>query len=111
MNIVNKINCFAQNDPMAVVLSSFLAGLLFSGVSFGIVYVILFLIFWEFLYFGYLSCNERRWDFDYRILVILAAFLGFLVGAFFHDADDHYESFNKFKDDMEYYGKEFEWYS
>lgn len=108
---MNQLNDFVENSPYLLVLSSFLSGLLFSGISWGIVYVILFLIFWEICYFGYVSANGRTWDMDYRITVLMAALLGYLVGAFFHDQDDHWDSWNHFKNNCDYYGKDFGWFS
>lgn len=110
MESFKKINYFLENDPMASVLSAFLAGLLFSGVSFGLIYVLLFFLFWEILYIGYLDCNNEKWDFGHRVLLIMSALLGFLIGAFFHGSDDHYNSYNKFRKDMDYYGKELGWF-
>lgn len=106
---MENINYFINNDPFAPVLASFLAGLLFSSVSFGIIYVIIFLIIWEIFYFGYLDVNDKIWSLDDRVTVILAAFLGFLLGRFFHDDDDHQESFDKFCKDANYYGKQCGW--
>lgn len=106
---MDAINDFIYNDPMSTVLMSFLTGLLFSGVSFGLIYVIIFLIIWEVFYFGYLDVNNRDWLLDERVTVILAALLGFLVGRFFHDDDDHAESIDRFKNDIDYYGRHCNW--
>lgn len=107
---MEKVNHFIYNEPMIPVLLSFLTGLLFSGISWGIVYVVLFLIIWEVIYFGYLSANHRPWIMDDRLLIILAAFLGFLTGAFFHENDSYWDDYKKFNDDADYYGKEFGWF-
>jgi hypothetical protein len=103
---MENINDFIDKSPYSYVLMGFLSGLLFSGISWGIVYVILFLILSEILYFGYLSANDYMWDFDLRATVLLAALLGYLTGAFFHDMDDHYESWCKFKKDYDGWVKE-----
>ena len=108
---MEKVNYFIYNEPMIPILLSFLTGLLFSGISWGIVCVILFLLIWEVIYFGYLDANNRPWIMDDRLLIILAAFLGFLVGAFFHEKDTHFEDYKKFNDDMDYYGREFGWFN
>lgn len=107
---MESLNSFINDDPMAIVLMGFMSGLLFSGISWGIIYIILFLILWEILYFGYLNVNDRAWDFSHRLIVILATILGFLIGRFFHNDDDHEKSCQKFKEDMDYYGKEFGWF-
>lgn len=108
---MEAVNCFINNDPMAVVLISFMTGLLFSAVSWGLIYVLLFLIIWEILYYGYLNANDRAWGFDHRITVIMAALLGFLLGRFFHDDDDHFSSCSEFKDDVNKYGDDFAWFN
>ena len=107
---MDEFNDWINNDPMAYVLASFLAGLLFSGTSWGIIYVLLFLVLWEILYFCYSDANNMLWNPDERLLLVLAALLGYLTGAFFHDDDNHYEAYHKFKDDIDYYGKEFDWF-
>ena len=104
------MNQFINEDPYAFVLMGFLSGVLFSGVSWGIVYVILFLIISEILYFGYVSANGRLWDIDLRITVLMAALLGYLAGAFFHHDDDHYDSWCRFREDYDRWGKEMGWY-
>jgi len=110
MDYFNKLNCDIQNDKGYVVIAALISGILFSGISFGLVYVILFLLIWEFLYFAYLHANYRKWNLGDRILVILAAILGFLLGRFLHEDDDHNADLDKFMDDYEYYGKEFGWF-
>ena len=107
---MENVACFINNDPMIPIFISFITGLLFSGISWGIVYVVLFLIIWEIIYFGYLNANNRPWIVRDRLLIILAALLGFLTGSFFHENDDHFDSFKKINDDVEYYGKEFGWF-
>jgi len=110
MNHLRSLNCQIKNDPNFTILMSLIVGFLFAGISWGIIYVIIFLILWEIAYFAYLNCNNKKWDLEVRVTVILAAFLGFLLGTNLHDKDDHYESCKKFKKDMKHYGKEFEWF-
>ena len=107
---MEKVNYFIYNEPMIPILLSFLTGLLFSSISWGIVYVILFLVIWEVIYFGYLDANNRPWIMDDRLLIILAAFLGFIAGRIFHESDDFVDDYKKFNDDADYYGKEFGWF-
>jgi hypothetical protein len=110
MHFIEKLNCEIYNDPNYTILMALLTGILFSGISWGIIYVIIFLILWEIAYYAYLNVNEKYWDFLFRVTVILAAFLGFLYGSILHEKDDHYENCNKFKEDINYYGKEFDWF-
>ena len=110
MSYIHKLNCHIENDPNFTVLMSLIVGFLFSGISWGLIYVIIFLILWEIAYFAYLDCNGKAWNLESRITIILAAVLGFLLGANLHDKDDHCEDYKKFKKDINYYGKEFEWF-
>ena len=107
-NILNNWNCVVENDPG--IMNGLMLGILFSGISFGLVYVIIFLLIWEFLYFGYLHANYRNWDIQDRILVILSAVLGFLLGRVLLEDDDHIKEYNNFFNDVEYYGKDFGWF-
>ena len=111
MEFLSKLNCEINTDPNYTVASALIAGFLFAAISWGIVYVIIFLIFWEILYFGYLNVYEEKWNFNLRATVILAAILGYLLGREFDDNNDHIEDCNKFKDDVDYYGKEFGWFN
>ena len=107
-DMLNNWNCVIENDPG--IMNALMVGILFSGISFGLVYVIIFLLIWEFLYFGYLHANHRHWIMLDRVLVILSAILGFLLGRFLHEDDNHVEEYHKFFDDVDYYGKDFGWF-
>jgi len=106
---MEHLNWSIDNDPGVVVISSLIGGILFSNVTYGLAYLILFLLIWEILYFGYLDCNGKNWIFFDRILVFLAAILGFMLGRFMHDNDDHKEDFHMFKNSCGYYLKDFGW--
>ena len=110
MSFLNRLNCEINNDPNYTILMALFTGLLFSGISWGIIYVIIFLILWELLYFGYLNANGKSWNLQIRLTIILAGILGYLFGSVLHDDDDHYKDCCDFKDDMNYYGKEFGWF-
>jgi len=104
------INNEIDNNPGYTAISSMIIGILFSGVSFGLVYVIIFILLWEFLYFGYLDCNNKKYNVEDRIIIALSGIMGFLLGRFLHSDDDHYEEFRKFQNVYEYYKKEFGWF-
>jgi len=106
---MESLNWSIENDPGIVVIMSLIWGILFSNITYGLAYLILFLLIWEILYFGYLDCNDKKWVLFDRILVFLAAILGFMLGRFMHDNDDHGEDFNKFKDSCSHYLKDFGW--
>jgi lipoprotein signal peptidase len=107
-NIFNELKCTIQNDPG--IMNALMVGILFSGISYGLLYVIVFIIIWEFLYFAYLHANHRNWEMTERVMVILYGILGFLLGRFLHEDDDHCKECNDFFNDCEYYGKNFGWF-
>jgi len=102
--------CFDVNDPQYSIIASFIIGILFSGISFGLAYVIVFIILWELLYYIYLDSNNRQYNGEVRLLMALYGIAGFLLGRFLHDDDDHYEEFIKFQNDYDYYGRECGWF-
>lgn len=101
---------FDVNNPQYSIISSFIIGILFSGVSFGLVYVIIFILLWEFFYYAYNDCNNRRYNGEVRLLMALYGIAGFLLGRFMLDKDDHHKDFKKFQNDYHYYGREFGWF-
>lgn len=110
MSYIRNLNCHIEKDPNFTVLMSLIVGFLFAGISWGIIYVIIFLILWEIAYYAYLDCNDKKWNLETRITIILAALLGFLLGSNLHETDDYYEHCSEFKKDLNHYGKEFEWF-
>lgn len=100
---MESIHNFVTNDPNSFVIISFCLGFILNQLNWGIVYLILFLIFWEILYILFLDCNDRCWNFQYRITIILAGILGFLVGRFLHGDDDHFGACKDFCKDIKKY--------
>ena len=110
MNYFNDLNCAIENDPGYTVVMSFISGILFSNITYGLAYLIIFLLIWEILYFGYLHSNHKTsWNLFDRVLVFLGAILGFLLGRFMQDNDEHEKDFDKFKNHCNYYAKDFGW--
>ena len=101
---------FDINDPQYSIISSFIIGILFSGISFGLVYVIIFILLWEIFYYAYVDCNNRQYPGEKRLLMALYGIAGFLLGRFMLDQDDHNKDFEKFQNDYHYYGREFGWF-
>ena len=97
-------------EPQYTFIMTLIVGILCSGISFGLVYVIAFIIVWEFLYFGYCDCNGKNYDDVDRIIIALGGLLGFLLGRFMLDQDDHLAEFKKFQKDYHHYGREFGWF-
>lgn len=105
----NNLAYELNTDPNFIVASAILGGILFSGISWGFLYVIFFLIIWEFLYYAYTDCNAKIWDAELRLTVILGALLGYLAGANLHGIDDHLSSCQNIWDDCDKYGKACGW--
>ena len=100
---METIHDFVTNDPRSFIIMSFILGFLLNQLNWGIIYLILFLIFWEILYFGYLDCNNYHYSFQYRMTLISAGILGFLLGRWLHDDDDHFGSCKDFCKDIKKY--------
>jgi hypothetical protein len=99
-----------EDDIYINMTASFIGGFLFSGISWGIIYVILFLIVYEFLYFIYKHANHDCYPMEDRIGLVVAALLGYVLGAIFHQKDDFADHTYKFWDDCYEYGKNFDWW-
>lgn len=106
----NDLACWLENDPYINMTASFIVGFLFSGISWGIVYVIIFLIVYEILYSLYKNANYQYYLIEERIGLVLAALLGYLLGAIFHGKDDFNNHYNGFVQDCRQYGKNFDWW-
>lgn len=110
MSLFERFNREIETKMEYSVMIGFMTGLLFSGISWGIIYAILFLTIWEIIYAAYLNANGKGWDLDDRVTVILATFLGYLTGAIFHDQDDFHQHKEDFFKDMDKYGKDCGWF-
>ncbi len=99
----NCVKCDIYYDPIFYLIFSLLGGILFSGVSWGIVYYIAFLIFWELMYWIYSGYqNSVLWDPALRVGVLFGALLGFIIGRTFHNEADHSKDYKNFKKDLNY---------
>ncbi len=111
MDLGNKINRgIANGEPEYTFIMSVCIGILFSGISFGLMYVILFILIWELLYYCYLDAKYLNYQPIDRLLFALGSIMGFLIGRAMHGCDDHYEEYKKFKRDYHHYGRELGWF-
>lgn len=97
-----------NEDPMYWLGASFFSGFLFSTWSWGILYLIVFLIIWEIGY--YIYCYAYKgWDgyghmfgdyrvnyFMIRLGIVAGAIMGFLIGRAIIEDDDHEQSIKDF---------------
>ena len=95
-NIYCQINQDITTDPMYWLGASFFSGFLFSYWNWGIVYVVLFLIVWEIIYFGYHWYREYNYQGMIRIGCIAGVIFGFLINRAIIEQDDHYADIQDF---------------
>lgn len=99
----NCVKCDIYYDPIFYLIFSLLGGILFSGVSWGIVYFIIFLFIWEIGYWIYTGYHDDvLWTPQIRVGVVFAALLGFIIGRTLHNIADHSDDYNKFWEDFDY---------
>lgn len=86
-------------DPMYVLGASFFSGFLFSTWSWGILYIISFLILYEIGYYVYCYSYKGLDDYYFitRIGIVAGAFMGFLIGRAIIEEDDHEKSIKEFR--------------
>ena len=85
-----------NNDPMYWLGASFFSGFLFSTWSWGILYVLSFLIIYEIGYYIYCSYQSKEYDCMIRIGIVAGALMGFLIGRAIIEDDDHTASIDEF---------------
>ena len=83
-------------DPAYWLGSAIFSGILFSTWSWGIVYLILFLLIYEIFYCIYCQYNSKKFDIGMRIGLFCGAFMGFLIGRSITGMDDHEKSMDDF---------------
>ena len=102
MNYCNHMSCRMEKDlnedPMYWLGASFFSGFLFAEWSWGILYLLVFLIIWEIGY--YIYCYAYRgldnYYFMIRIGIVAGAIMGFLIGRAITQNDDHEKSIREF---------------
>lgn len=106
----NCIKCDLWYDPTYWLVASIAVGILFAGVSWSIIYYIIFLIIWEIGYWIYTGYdNNSEWDFELRLGLVLGTLFGFLIGRTLHDKADCSADWCEFRKDMRYYFHECGW--
>ena len=111
MEILRKIDeGILNSEPGYTFIMSVIVGILFSGISFGLVYVILFIVLWEIFYFLYTDSKNMVYTGEDRLLFALGSIMGFLLGRFMHDDDDHYKEYKKFRNDYDKCGDACGWF-
>lgn len=93
-NMVKDLN----TDKAYPIGAAFFSGFLFSAWSWGIIYLLLFLLAYEIGYYIYCSGYEKQWDMISRIGIVAGAFMGFLIGRAIIEDDDHDQSIRDFCD-------------
>jgi hypothetical protein len=84
-------------DPVYWLGASFFSGFLFAEWSWGILYLLSFLIAYEIFYYCYLWYkDDNTWIFQIRLGIVAGAFMGFLIGRHIIGKDNHEESIQEF---------------
>lgn len=91
-----RMNKDLNEDPMYWLGASFFSGFLFSHWTWGILYLLLFLIIWEIGYYIYCSAYRNDYDLMIRIGIVAGALMGFLIGRAITENDDHEKSIKEF---------------
>jgi len=74
------MNWDINNDPMYWLGASIFSGFLFATWSWGILYLVLFLIIWELGYYIYhQNFKETEYDIMIRVGLVAGTFMGFLL--------------------------------
>lgn len=104
-NMLCRINKDLNDDPMYWLGASFFSGFLFSYWSWGILYLLLFLILWEVFYFGYYYAYKGLDMYCpiIRIGIVAGALMGFLIGRAITENDDHDKSIKEFWESVHKY--------
>ena len=97
-----RMNRDIYQDPLYWIGSAFFSGFLFATWSWGIIYVISFLILYEIGY--YIYCYSYKgldeYSFMVRIGIVAGAFMGFLIGRAITETDNHEESIREFRNKL-----------
>lgn len=91
-----RMNRDISTDPMYWTGAALFSGFLFSTWSWGIVYLVLFVIAYEILYYTYCCYAITEYDFIIRIGIIAGTIMGFLIGRSITETDDHEECVEEF---------------
>lgn len=88
-----------NEDPMYWTGAAFFSGVLFSTWSWGILYLLTFLLIYEIGYYIYCYSFSKmdQYDLMIRIGIVAGAFMGFLIGRNITETDDHEESIKEFR--------------
>jgi len=84
--------CNPKNTEFAQLVSAFLISLILSPWSWGFYYFFGFLIIYEFICIIGTQCREPYWRLGFRISVILASMLGWIIGRIIFGYKDPFHS-------------------
>lgn len=102
MDYCNHMSCRMERDlnadPMYWLGASFFSGFLFAEWSWGILYLLVFLIIWEIGYYIYSYAYRGFNDYYFviRIGIVAGSIMGFLIGRAITQNDDHEKSIREF---------------
>ena len=101
MSVCNRMLCRMKRDlnedPAYWLGASFFSGFLFATWSWGIVYLLIFLIIYEIGYFIYQQQKDQEYDWVIRLGIVAGAIMGFLIGRAITQDDDHEKDIRDFR--------------
>ena len=77
-------NLFNSNNALLGITSAFTWGIIFASLSNGLIYLIIWLVIWEFIIY----MASSTWSPGMRMIYILFGFLGFVIGRFIIGDDE-----------------------
>ena len=88
-----------NSDPSYVLGAALFSGFLFSTWSWGILYLVTFLIIYEIIYYIYCYNFNKlsSYGLQIRIGIVAGTIMGFLLGRCITGTDNHEESIEEFK--------------
>lgn len=95
-----------NTDPIYPLGASFFGGILFSSLSWGIIFYFLFLLIYFIAYYQYTQYNNLPWHLDQQIGIFAASLFGFLIGREIIGKGDHKKSIEETKYGIRYWLQE-----
>jgi len=93
-----------NEDPMYWLGASVFSGVLFSTWSWGIVYLLIFIVFYEVIYFAVCKYHIKTpYCAEMRIGLVAGSIFGFLIGRAITETDNHSECITDFISTAKYY--------
>ena len=88
LDYINSIFCNPNNNEFTQLILALLLGIIFSPWSLGFLYFFIFLVIYEIICMILTSCQRPYWNLYFRISIISASLLGWIIGRTIFGYDD-----------------------